>query len=260
MASRVEEKQRAREAREAAELAEARAAKRRTAVLRLGLVLGLAAVVVVVAIVLSSGGGTKATSTKAAGGDAAGVAALFKGVPQSGVTLGDPKAKTTLIEFADLQCPYCAEYNNQALPAVVDKYVKTGKLRYELRLRSFLGDDSVRAAGAASAAAKQNKLFQFADLFYHRQGDENTGYVTDDFIRSVARDSGVDPNAAVTAAGDGASQPLVKEAERKAADLGSQSTPDFFLRLASGRLVPVSPQDLTAGAFTQALDQALAQT
>jgi protein-disulfide isomerase len=174
--------------------------------------------------------------------------------------LGDPKAKATLIEFADLQCPYCAQYSTQAMSTVVDKYVRPGKLRYELRIRSFLGDDSVRAAGAAAAAAKQDKLFQFADVFYKRQGQENTGYVTDDFLRSVAGAAGVDPAAAVAAANDPGGQPLVQEAESKASDLGSSSTPDFYLRLASGRLVPVSPQDLTADAFTQALDQALAQT
>jgi protein-disulfide isomerase len=188
------------------------------------------------------------------------VNALFKGIPQSGVTLGNPKAKATLIEFADLQCPFCAEYNNQAMPTVVKNYVKTGKLRYELRLRSFLGPDSVKAAGAAAAATKQNKLFEFADLFYHRQGEENSGYVTDGFLSAVASATGVDPAAAVAAAGNANKQPLVKAAEQQAADLGSQSTPDFYLRLASGRLVRVAPQSLTASAISQALDQALAQT
>jgi protein-disulfide isomerase len=263
MASRVEEKQRAREAREAAEQADVRQAKRRTALLRLGLVLALAAVVVVVAIVLSSGGGEKSATSGSGGGgsgDAAQVAALFKGIPQSGVTLGEPKAKVTLIEFADLQCPFCAEYSRQAMPTVVKDYVRAGKLRYQLRLRSFLGDDSVTAAGAAAAATKENKLYQFADLFYLRQGEENSGYVTDDFIRSLAGDVGVDPAAAVKAGNDASHQPLVAQAEQQANDLGSQSTPDFFLRLASGRLVKVAPQDLTADAFTEALDQALAQT
>jgi protein-disulfide isomerase len=263
VASRVEEKQRAREAREAAERADAASAKRRTAVLRLGLVLGLAVIVVVIAIVVSSGGGSKTTpaaSNHGGGSNAAQVAALFKGVPQSGVTLGKPSAKATLIEFADLQCPFCAEYSNQAMSTVVDNYVKTGKLRYQLRLRSFLGDDSVTAAGAAAAATKENKLYQFADLFYRRQQEENSGYVTDAFLTKLANDTGVNASAAVAAAKNASSEPLVQAAEKQAASLGSNSTPDFYLRLASGRLVKVSPQDLTASAFTQALDQALAQT
>jgi protein-disulfide isomerase len=266
MASRVEEKQRARAAREAAEEAELRAAKRRTAVLRLGLVLGLAAIAVVVAIVLSSGGGTKSAGTgpSSSGGggssDTAAVAAQFKGIPQHGVTLGDPKAKYTLLEFADLQCPFCGEYSRQALPTVVDKYVRTGRIKYELRLVGILGNPSVRAAGAAAAATNQNKLYQFADLFYRRQGQENSGYVTDAFLSDIAKGAGADPAAALAASKAPLKQPLVRAAVKLSSSLGSGGTPDFYLRLASGRLVRVSPQDLTASAFTQALDQALAQT
>jgi protein-disulfide isomerase len=258
VASRIEDKQRAREARLAAERAGEQSVKRRTAILRLGLVLGVAVVVVVLAVVVSSGG-SKSTSGGNTRAATVATAGLFQGIPQSGVTLGQPKAKVTLIEFADLQCPFCAEYSNQALPTVVNNYVKTGRLKYELRLRSFLGPQSVTAAGAAAAAAKENKLYQFADLFYKRQRTENTGYVTDGFLRSLATAVGVDPAAAVSAAHSPTSQPLVKAAEQQAKSIGSNSTPNFYLRVAGGRLVPVNPQDLTAGAFTQALDQALAQ-
>jgi protein-disulfide isomerase len=235
--------------------------------LRLGLLLGLAAVVVVVGIVLSSGGGDEPSATNAPAktsdgrpADAAKVAALYDGIPQSGITLGDPAAEATLIEFADLQCPFCAEYTRQAMPTVIQRYVRPGTIRYELRIRAFLGDDSLRGAGAAAAAAKQNRLFQFADLFFLRQGEENSGFVTDAFLTSVARDTGVDPAPVMAAAADPAKQPLVAAAESKAQELGSQSTPEFFLSLPSGRLVPVQPNDLTAAAMTEALDQALAQT
>jgi protein-disulfide isomerase len=259
MASRTEEKERARKAREAAEQAAQREAKRRTALLRLGLVVGLAAVVVVIAIVVS-GGSDKTSPTSGTGSDTARASSVFNGIPQKGITLGDAKAKATLIEFADLQCPFCAQYSKQALPSVVQTYVRTGKIRYQLQLRSFLGDDSATAAAAAAAATKENRLYQFADLFYARQKEENSGYVTDAFISGVAKDAGVNPTAAVAASKDPASQPLVAAAEQQARALGSNSTPDFFLKLASGRLVPVRPSDLTPDAMSQALDAALAQT
>jgi protein-disulfide isomerase len=271
MASPDDDKARAREARLAAEQDAARTAKRRTALLRLGLVLGLAVVVVVIAVVVSSGGGDTSTpragntsspgaTTAAGSSDAKDVDALFAGIPQNGVTLGDPKAPATLMEFADLQCPYCAELSNAAMTTIVDRYVKTGKVRYELRLRSFLGPDSVRAAGAAAAAASEDKLFQFADLFYRRQGTENSGYVTDAFLTSIAKDVGVKPGAALAAAKNGQNEPLVGEAERKAQEIGSQATPEFYVRLAGGRLVKVQLKALTAAAFTEALDAALSQT
>jgi protein-disulfide isomerase len=261
MASRAEHKEQARAQRLASEDAARRGDRRRAAIMRLGLVLGLAVVVVVAAIVLSSGGGRAAGVAKGAGGsDAAAGAALFDGIPQRGVTLGRRSAGATLIEFADLQCPYCAEYSDAALPTVVKDYVRTGRLRYELRLRSFLGQDSARAAGAAAAAAKQNRLYEFADLFYRRQRTENTGYVTDGFLRGVAGGAGVDPARAVAAAHAPASQPLVAGAERLASSLGSSSTPAFYLRLKGGRLVPLQPRDLTGPAISQAIDAALPAT
>lgn len=261
MASRSEQKERARAARLEAEAAQQRVARRRTALIRLSAAVGLAVIVVIAAVLISSGGGDDSTPASRAGnggGDAA--AALFKGIPQKGVMLGDPKAKTTLVEFADLQCPFCAQYSNDALASVVDKYVRPGRLRYELRMRSFLGDDSARGAGAAAVAAKENKLYQFADVFYRRQGDENSGYVTDGFVRDIARASGVDPEAAVKGANNPGSQPLLAEAEQQASDLGSSSTPDFYLKLASGRLVPVPVKELTPDGVSSAIDSVLPKT
>jgi hypothetical protein len=84
--------------------------------------------------------------------------------------------------------------------------------------------------------------------------------VTDNFISDVAKGVGVDPAKAVAASHSANKQPLVAAAERQAQSLGSNSTPDFYLRLASGRLVKVSPSDLTGPAMTQALNAALAQT
>jgi protein-disulfide isomerase len=226
--------------------------------LRLALLVALAAVVVLIAIVLSGGDNTE---TPAAGGPDAveDTLAIYDGIPQAGIYLGDPKAKATLIEFADLQCPFCAQYSTDVMPTVVEQYVRPGTIRYELRIRSFLGEDSLRAAGAAAAAAAENRLYQFVDVLYRRQGPENSGYVTAAFIEEVARASGVDSEAAVAAANDAKRRPLVLAAERTALDIGSKSTPDFYLRVPGGRLVPVEPGDLTPQAMTEALDEALLQ-
>jgi protein-disulfide isomerase len=263
MASRAEQKQEARAARLAAEESERRSARRRASIMRLGLVLGLAVVAVVVAIVVSSsgngssgGGGGNGGATP---GDAGAAKALFRGIPQKGIDLGSGANAPTLIEFVDLQCPYCRQYSDAVLPTVVKRFVRTGRIRYQLHVRSFLGDDSVRAAAAAAVAAKQNRLYQFADLFYRRQQEENTGYVTDSFIRGIASPVGVDAAKAVAAADDPQSQPMVKQAEQQASALGSTSTPDFYLRLKSGRLVKV-PAVLSADGFTKVLDQTLGQT
>jgi protein-disulfide isomerase len=226
---------------------------------RLVLVTVLAAVVVVGAIVVSSNGSdeeTPAPPASAGSTPAEDVAALYEGIPQNGMRLG--KADVTLVEIADLQCPFCAQYSVTALPAVVEDYVRTGKIAYELRLRSFLGRDSVRAAGAAAEAANENLLFQFADLFYRNQGPENSDYADADFIRGIAEQvDGLDVEAVVAAADDPLSYPAVERNEMFARKIDSTGTPDFHLRR-NGKLTPLAVQGTAPEDYAAALDAALA--
>ena len=122
-------------------------------------------------------------------------AALYRGIPQDGATLGDPDAPATMVEFVDLQCPFCAEYTRDALPTIVKRYVRTGKLKIELRPVAILGPDSATARGRGRRRGAENRIWQFADLFYLNQGRENSGYVDDDFLRRIARGAGVNPAA-----------------------------------------------------------------
>jgi protein-disulfide isomerase len=143
--------------------------------------LGVATAITCIAIVVSAGGGGSRRPA-ASGRD---VTALLDGIPQDGLRLGSPTAKVLLVEFADPQCPFCREFAVRTLPSIVRRYVRTGKVRMELRLVSFLGPDSLRGAQALEAAGLQDRMWQAAARFYDRQGEENTGYVTDAFLRDV---------------------------------------------------------------------------
>lgn len=150
------------------------------------------AVVVVLAIVLNGGSSfslknvpTVGSLTNALPG-AAQVNALFKGIPQSGTTLGRSTAPVTMTEFIDPQCPYCQEFETQVLPSLVTDYVRTGKVRIQMEPWAFIGPDSVRGQAAELAAAKQNKLFNFAEVLYDNQGEESTGWLTDSMIADIA--------------------------------------------------------------------------
>lgn len=155
---------------------------------RLPLLLGLmgaALLIVVIAVAVSTHDADEATKPKAHAAAKRDVTKILRGIPQQGMSLGDPNAPLVLVEFADLQCPYCKEFAATSWPNIVQRYVKTGKLRMELRLMDFLGPDSGRASKAMMAAAEQNRLWDASMRFYDAQGQENSGYVTDKFLRTI---------------------------------------------------------------------------
>ena len=82
------------------------------------------------------------------------------GIPQNGNTLGSPKAPVTLEYFGDLECPICKEFTLGALPTLIQKYVRTGKLKIEYRnLETATREPETfkTQQSAALAAGKQNK-------------------------------------------------------------------------------------------------------
>jgi protein-disulfide isomerase len=258
MSSRQEEKAKARAEREARERAQARADRRRRLLLQLGGVLGVAAVVVVVLVLVSQG--SKGKPNASSGAAVAGVSdmrAMLRGVEQHGSSLGDPKAPLVLTEFADLQCPFCRDYTLDVLPQIIERYVRTKKLRLELRLRNFLGPDSDVAARAAQAAAPRNRMWNFVDLFYRNQGDENTGYVTDAFLSRIATAAGLPAKLVLDGSRAPAFEKPVLEAEAEARTAGLTSTPAFLIgpQAGQGKVLTVAALDI--GAFATAIDSEL---
>lgn len=114
------------------------------------------------------------------------VQGLLSGVPQHGFILGRSSAPVTVNEYADLQCPYCDAFAVAVFPKLLSNYVKPGKVKFVFHNFPFLGPDSVTAAEAAIAAARQGFAWQFIEAFYYRQRRENSGYVTGSFLRTVA--------------------------------------------------------------------------
>lgn len=149
--------------------------------------------VIVLAVVLSGGGsGVKASSLPTNGSVASGlpgaadVNSMFKGIPQKGLTLGSAFAPVTMVEYIDLQCPFCQQFETQVFPSIVQKYVRTGKLRVIVRVVDFIGPDSGRGRNAMIAAGAQNKAFDFSEILYDNQRIENTGWLNDSMVVQAA--------------------------------------------------------------------------
>ncbi|HMJ04048.1 MAG TPA: thioredoxin domain-containing protein [Conexibacter sp.] len=255
--TRKERRAAAREERDRA--AEASRQRQRQRIWLLGGALALAAVVVV-AIALATGGDDRPEVRS--GETIAGQTEAnerFAGIAQDGISVGDPRAPVTLVEFADLQCPFCRDYTQQVMPALVD-YVRAGDLRMVFQNVAFIGTDSARGAQMAAAAGRQDKLWQFIDIFYANQGEENSGYVTDDFLRRVGGGvEGLDVDRAMDDRGLPEIQRQLDEAQTEWQSAGFTGTPSFLVGPTGGRLDALEIQSFDAGEFTGAIDRALAQ-
>jgi protein-disulfide isomerase len=174
------------------------------------------------------------------------VRARFAGIPQGGTVLGPPSAPVTLVEFGDLQCPFCRRFDREVMPELLRRYVRTGQVRIDFRPVPLLGPDSLRAARAALAAAEQNRLWQFVDLFYWNQGRENTGYVTDDFLRALAGGvTGLDAGRLLRTRSAAPVDTQVRANLALARQIGIPGTPTFLVGPTGGRMTRfnVTPGD-----------------
>ncbi len=88
-------------------------------------------------------------------------------VRDSDFVIGSPSAPVTLIEYASLTCPHCAEFHNAVLPRLKKEYVDPGKLR--VVYRDFpLNAGALRASALARCSGRE-RFFGFLDLLFKRQ-------------------------------------------------------------------------------------------
>jgi protein-disulfide isomerase len=213
----------------------------------------LALAVVIVLIIVNAGSDD--------GGDASleGTAEInrsLRGIPQQGMLLGDPGAPVELVEFGDLQCPYCAAYAEEILPPIIENQVKKGQVKIDFRNFTIIGPDSTEAAAAALAAGAQGRGWNFVELFYRNQGAENAGYAADaTFLEAVAKGAGVkdldrwnEDRAKATAEAE--------EITAEAQQLGLQGTPTFAIRGPNTNGLEVIGTPNSASALEEAIEGA----
>src|ERR1700753_628342 len=194
MANNERSRERRREER-IAEESKAASGDRRTRLLQFAAGGVFLAIIIVVVVIVAVGGGSSS------GGDAsdlvekANVEKLISGIPQQNTVLGKPTAKVKLFEYGDLQCPICKEYSEEVLPEIIENQVKKGEASITFRNFIIIGPQSIPAGEAALAAGAQGKGWSFIETWYRNQGEENSGYATNEYIESVAKYVGI-PNMA----------------------------------------------------------------
>jgi protein-disulfide isomerase len=200
-----------------------RAERRKRLLMIVGGVVAVAIVAVVVLIIVNNRGDSSNLP------DVQAATAPDASIPVNGMTIGDANAPVKIVEYGDYQCPFCAEFNKDAMPPLLADYVATGKVQLTFVPFSFLGDESLAAAEAAFCANDQGKFWAMHETIYANHNGENIGNLSDSRLREMAQKSGLDMDQYDACVDAGTHQGDVQNANATARTAGIASTPSFVI-------------------------------
>ncbi len=145
------------------------------------------------------------------------------------VTLGVDHAPLVLIEFSDVNCPYCGRFHSETLPSLIQQYVDTEKMRFVYRdLVTVGGDYSFYSAYAAECVRDQmetdKEYIDFMIQFYNLRGIKNVAKLKD-----LSLTTSVDQTILTSCIDQDWFYDEVNEDVNDARRLGFRSTPIFIL-------------------------------
>lgn len=220
------------------------------------MLIGLAAAVVLAAGVayLALGAASPAGPGTGASGDEGPQRAETGSASELGPpTLGDEDAPVTMVEYSDFQCPYCGQFAREVEPELIEQYVESGTLKIEWRDFPYLGQESVNAALAAREAQQQGRFWEYHEALYENQDSVNGGAFSDDNLKSLAQEAGVDPGKLEQSLASGEHEETVARDFEKGQQVGVTGTPTFIIN--DEIIVGAQPKKV----FEQAIEKAAAE-
>jgi protein-disulfide isomerase len=175
---------------------------------------------------------------------------------------GNPDAPLALVEYTDYLCPFCERYFQQTLPALMEKYGRTGQVRFvvhDFPLAS-LHPTAPRGAAAARCVGEQGatRFWQMHEALFQAQQEWNRLADPTAFLAKVAQKIGAEMRAYENCMASGRNDPPVQQSVAAGQALGFTGTPTFqFVHQPSGKtytLVGAQPVDV----FTRWIDTVLA--
>jgi protein-disulfide isomerase len=175
---------------------------------------------------------------------------------------GNPQAPLSMVEYSDYLCPFCARYNGQTLPTLLEKYGRTGQVNFVMHdfPLAVLHPTALRGHAAARCVGEQGatRFWPMHEALFQMQGDWNRLPDPTAFLAKTAHDTGADMTAYEACMASGRQDTPVQQSVAAARALGFNGTPSFqFVHHPSGKtytLVGAQPMEV----FTRWIDDLLA--
>ncbi|GAB4531384.1 MAG: DsbA family protein [Anaerolineae bacterium] len=166
---------------------------------------------------------------------------------------GSPDAPVKLVEYSDFLCSHCGNFSD-ALEALSQDYIATGKVQVIFRNYAFLTPQSIQAAQAAECALDQgaDKFWLYHDLLFANRGTGLAAY-SNPRLKAYARQIGLNTTAFNQCFDSGAKLEEVQNDKAEGESQGVQGTPTWFIngQMESG--------ERSEGELRQIFDDLLAQ-
>ena len=154
----------------------------------------------------------------------------------NGFKVGKDDAPLKITEYEDFQCPFCLNYSGNEEPAVINEYVKTGKVQIIFANLPFLGQESLSAAKASVCAADQNKFWQLHNRLFVTQAEagqatnekKDVGRFSEGKLKDYANELGMDMTKFNACYSDEKTLAAVQQSVQDANSFGFRSTPSFL--------------------------------
>jgi protein-disulfide isomerase len=168
------------------------------------------------------------TAAPAAGGKLKVTSAeLAKAGPLGEMTLGQPGAPVTVIEYASLGCPICAVFHQKVFPQFKKAYIDTGKVFYVYR--EFPIGPSPAAAAAAARCVKDKDYFRVNDKFMANKGQWNARQPDPELLYKIVQDTGIKRAEFDSCMANQNIKDGIVSVRQRGREFGIQGTPTFFI-------------------------------
>ncbi|MDQ8153997.1 MAG: DsbA family protein [Gemmatimonadota bacterium] len=149
-----------------------------------------------------------------------------------GFLMGSPDAPVKIVEFADFECPACAQFATLTEPDVRARLVNTGMASIEFYVFPLpMHDNTWSASNAAYCANEQGKFWEMHDrLFYTQDLWAATATKSPDKkIFGYAKDIGLDESKFEECFDSKRHYPNIKASGAEAERRGIDETPSFII-------------------------------
>ncbi len=149
--------------------------------------------------------------------------------------LGSASAPITIVEFGDFQCKFCDRFAKETEPMINATYIQTGKANMIFKNFVTHGPDSITAAMGALCANDQGKFWNFYEILYKNQGEENSGWANANNMKKFASSiPGINTQEFNSCLDSNKHKPVVDNDNVLAISSGFQGTPTFVIEKKDG--------------------------